>query len=90
MGRIIKLREQEVKDPHGNVVGNITVSVDADVVEYLLQTDVSTWKPGVDVDKLPRGQEHKPKTTAERRGKLKAYFGYTDEDLDVLEKEGVI
>jgi len=89
MGRIIRLREEKVYGSKGDHVATVTVTVDEDVINFLLSLDLTNWKPGVDVNTLPRGPQHVPPDRKGKREKLKL-FGYPDSDLDVLEREGVI
>ncbi|RSN78419.1 hypothetical protein [Candidatus Methanodesulfokora washburnensis] len=88
MTRTIVLRRQIITGPGGEAIGEVRVEVTNDLINELLQVaDVDIGnKP---IDQCSKSPVNIPPDRAGKRAKLKK-MGYTDADLDVLEKEGVI
>ena len=88
MGRDIVLRKEEVRDSKGNLIATVTYTVNSDMIPVLLS--IADADIGVkDIEHAAKDPRNIPPDRAGKRAKLKK-MGYTDADLDVLEKEGVI
>jgi hypothetical protein len=88
MTRTIVLRRQVITGSDGKPIGEVRVEITDDMINTLLQiadADIGN-KP---VDQCSKSPVNIPPDRAGKRAKLKK-MGYTDADLDVLEKEGVI
>jgi hypothetical protein len=88
MTKTIVLRRWEIRGSDGKVIGEGRIEVTDDIINMLLQiadADIGN-KP---IDQCSKSPANVPPDIAGKRTKLKK-MGYTDADLDVLEKEGVI
>ncbi len=89
MGKRIILRRIPVIGSEGKEIGEIRYEVDSDMINTLLQIADADIGAGKSIDQCAKNPAHIPADKAGKRAKLKK-FGYDDEMLDVLEKEGVI
>ena len=86
--RKIILRREKVIGSDGIELGEVRVEVTDDAINDLLQ--IADADIGVkDIEHAAKDPRNIPPDRAGKRAKLKK-MGYTDADLDVLEKEGVI
>jgi hypothetical protein len=88
MVKRIVLRKQPVIGSNGEIIGEIRIETTDDMINTLLQ--IADSDIGVkDIASASKSPANIPADRAGKRAKLKK-MGYTDADLDVLEREGVI
>jgi len=88
MTKTIVLRRQVITGSDGKPIGEVRVEITDDVIKDLLQ--IADADIGVkDIEHAAKDPRNIPPDRAGKRAKLKK-MGYTDFDLDILEREGVI